>query len=110
LSYDLRVLRDDGGDLDLDRARAALPGAEQAGDELYWERDALTAAFLLTPAEIGVGVSADDAPRADRARDFEQLLGAVLDLAEQLGARVHDPQLGRELGREDVPAAVAFFA
>jgi len=109
VSYDLRLMSE-GGALDLDRARAALAGAEQAGDELYWERDALTASFLLTATEIGVGVSGEDAPRAERARDFEELLGAILDLAERLGARVHDPQLGRDVGREDVPAAVAFFA
>jgi hypothetical protein len=108
VSYDLRLLGD--GPLDLDRARAALAGAEQAGDELSWERDALTATFVLTPAEIGVGVSGEDAPREDRARDFEELLVTVVGLAERLGARVHDPQLGRDLGPADVPAAVAFFA
>ncbi len=108
MSYDLRVLAD--GELDLDRARAVLAGAEAAGDELYWDREALTATFLLTPAEIGVGVSGNDAPRADRARDFEALLAVVLELAAQTGARVEDPQLGRELGHGDVPDAVALFA
>jgi hypothetical protein len=105
VSYDLRMRGE--GELDLDRARAALAGA---GDELYWERDGLTATFLLTPTEIGIGVSGNDAPRADRARDFEALLGLVLALAEQVGASVEDPQLGRELGHGDVPDAVAMFA
>jgi len=108
VSYDLRVRADD--ELDLDRARAVLAGAEAAGDELYWERDALTATFLLTPSEIGIGVSGGDAPRADRARAFEALLAVVLELADQVGARVEDPQLGRELGHGDVPDAVALFA
>ena len=108
MSYDLRLHGD--GELDLDRARAALTGAEAAGDELCWERDGLTATFLLTPSEIGVGVSGNDAPQADRARDFEALLALVLGLAEQVGARVEDPQLGRELGYGDVPDAVALFA
>jgi hypothetical protein len=106
VSYDLRVRGD--GELDLERARAALAAGE--GDELDWARDALTATFLLTPSEIGVGVSGGDAPRAERARDFEELLAVVLDLARGLGARVDDPQLGRELGYGDVPDAVALFA
>ena len=108
MSYDLRLLGD--GELDLGVARAVLAGAEDHGDELYWERDALSATFLLTPDEIGVGVTSDDAPRAERARDFEELLGVVLDLAQRVGARVHDPQLGRDLGRDDVLDAVGFFA
>jgi hypothetical protein len=108
VSYDLRVLADH--ELDLDRARAVLAGTEVAGDELYWERDALTATFLLTPSEIGIGVSGSDAPWADRARDFEALLAVVLELADEVGARVEDPQLGRELGHADVPEAVALFA
>jgi len=109
VSYDLRLLGE--RPLDLGRARSALAGAHEAtGDELSWEREALTATFLLTPAEIGVGVSGNHAPRADRARDFEELLGVLLSVAGRIGARVHDPQLGRDLGPEDVPAAVAFFA
>jgi hypothetical protein len=108
MSYDLRVRSDH--ELDLDRARTALAGAETAGDELSWEREAVTATFLLTPSEIGIGVSGSDASRADRARDFEALLALVLALADQVGARVEDPQLGRELSRGDVPDAVALFA
>jgi hypothetical protein len=108
VSYDLRVRGD--GELDLERARVVLAGTEEAGDERHWQREALTATFLLTPDEIGIGVTGSDASRADRARDFEALLDLVLELAARTGARVEDPQLGRELGHGDVPDAVALFA
>ena len=41
---------------------------------------------------------------------FEELLRLVLDLAERLDTDIHDPQLGRELGREDLTEAVRGFA
>ena len=110
MSYDLSILPV-GASLDLAAARAALSGrAEGEGDELVWESDALSASIVLTEAEIGIGVSGDDVPAADRAREFEALFVAVLDAAEQAGGRVTDAQLGREVGRADVAAAVAEFA
>lgn len=104
MSYDLYLLGD--GDLDLDAARAALGD----GDELVWDRATLSATFLLTPEEIDIGVVGDDAPAAERARDFTELLELVLELAGRLRARVHDPQLGRDLSHDDVPVAVAGFS
>jgi hypothetical protein len=110
VSYDLSI-RPVGPTLDLAAARVAFVArAEGEGDELVWESDALSASILLTEAEIGIGVTGDDVPTADRAREFEALLVAVLDAAEQAGGRVTDPQLGRALGRADVAAAVAEFA
>ena len=106
MSYDLRLIGD--GTLDLDAARAALGGGD--GVEVEWERDTLSATFVLAPREIGVGVVGDDAPPAERARDFAALLDVVMAVARRAGARVHDPQLGRELTPADVPAAVRDFA
>lgn len=107
MSYDLNLTGD--GDLDLDLARAAL-GGEPESDEWLWVRDALTATILLTEEEIDVGIVSDDAPQAERARDFEELLRAALDLADRLRASVYDPQLGRDLTSDDVPEAVRRFA
>jgi len=110
VSYDLSILPV-GASLDLAAVRAAFgERAEGEGDELVWESDALSASIVLTEAEIGIGVNGDDVPAADRARDFEDFLVAVLDAAEQAGGRVTDAQLGREVGRADVAAAVAEFA
>ena len=109
MSYDLRVRSDH--ELDLDRARTTLAGAETAGDELSWEREAVTATFLLTPSEIGIGVSGSDASRADRARDFEQAARpGARPRRPGRGARGGPRQPGRELSRGDVPDAVALFA
>lgn len=108
MSYDLRVVGD--GDLDLALARTLLADAEDGGDELLWSRGPVSAEFLLTRTEIDVGVTGDEAAAADRARAFESLLGRVLELAVRLGARVHDPQLGRDVTAEDVDAAVREFA
>ena len=110
MSYDLSIRPDGAATLDLAAARAAFARAEGDGDELVWESDALSASILLTEAEIGIGVTGDDVPAAERAREFEALLLAVLDAAGRAGGRVDDPQLGRELGRADVAAAVADFA
>jgi len=109
VSYDL-VLLPTAGPLDVDRARDAFRIAEGEGEELVWEAQALTATILLTPAEIGIGVSGEDAPAAERARDFAALLDAILEAAAVTRARVHDPQLGRDLGRGDIADAVAQFA
>jgi hypothetical protein len=106
MSYDLRIVGDAGA-LDLAQARAVLG---DDGDEVLWLRDSLAATVVLTPAEIGVGVVPDAAPPEERARDFEELLRTLLALAERLNARLYDPQLGRELGADDVEVAVRGFA
>ncbi len=107
MSYDLNLTG--RGELDLELAYTALD-ADRDSDEVEWPRDALVAQFLLTPEEIDVGVVSDEAPQADRARDFEELLRFVLDLAHRLDADVYDPQLGRNLGLDDIAEAVRGFA
>lgn len=107
MSYDLCLTAD--GELDLDLARSAF-GGDPDCDELLWLRDALSATVLLTADEIDVGIVGDDAPCAERARDFEELLRVVLDLAVRLGADLYDPQLGRDLEPADVPEVVRAFA
>jgi hypothetical protein len=98
MSYDLRVFGADPA-----AARAALDGE---GDEFSWEGEALVASVVVAPGELGLGVYADDgASSAARARSFEELLRRLLALG-----RVHDPQLGRDVGVGDVPDAVRFFA
>lgn len=113
MSYDLNITG--RGELDLDLAYVILGAdprldADPNYDEVDWLRDALTAQFLLTPEEIDVGIVSDEAPQADRARDFEDLLRFVLDLAHRLDADVYDPQLGRNLGPDDIAEAVRGFA
>jgi hypothetical protein len=94
VSYDLRVFGADA---------AALGGS---GEEFEIASGALVASVVVAPGELGVGVYADDnASSAARARDFEALLRRLLALG-----RVHDPQLGRDVGAGDVPDAVRCFA
>jgi hypothetical protein len=99
VSYDLRVI---GSGAPLTPAWEALGGA--AEDELLWTRGELAAQFLLTDDEIGVGVVGEG------AREFEELLRELLRLAGEAGARVHDPQFGRDIGVADVPDVVEFFS
>lgn len=106
VSYDMAIVGD--GDLDLDLARNVL-GVAAGRDELDWLRDGLTASVLLTPDEIGVGISGNRVPAAERTRDFEELLRVLLGLAELLGAELHDEQFGRVIGRDDLPEVVRFF-
>jgi hypothetical protein len=106
MSYDLRVTAPRG--LDLEPLVAA--GAEREGDELVWARETLVAQLLPLERAVEVGVAGDDAPPAARARDFRDLLELLLEVAARGGGAVHDPQLGRELGEDDVDAAVACFA
>ena len=107
LSYDLQVL----GPLDEERAAAALAaaGAEGDGDELHLEHDGVAASFLIGSGEVGVGVTTltDDDPAARAG--FRRILDVVLALAETLGARVYDPQVGRVLGADDAEEAMRAF-
>lgn len=107
MSYDLNLVGD--GELDLDVARKVL-GGDPDSDEAEWSREALQATILFTPEEIDIGIVTTDAAQAERARDFEELLRMVLDLADRLDATVFDPQFGRELGHDDVQEAVSDFA
>jgi hypothetical protein len=99
VSYDLRVI---GSGAPLTPAWEALGGTDD--DELLWTRGELAAQMLLTSEEIGVGVVGDG------EREFEELLRELLRLADDVGARVHDPQFGRDIGVADVPDVVEFFA
>jgi hypothetical protein len=106
VSYDLRVtaLRR----LDLEPLLAA--GADEAGGELVWTRETLVAQLLPGDRELEVGVVGHEAPVERRARDFREVLAVLLAIAERGGGVVHDPQLGRDLGPDDVDAAVQMFA
>jgi len=108
VSHDLALAA--GGELDLDLARRVLGAEDRESDEVLRLRDALSATFVLTPEESGIGVVADQAPQADRTDDFRELLAVVLRLAENLGADVYDSQLDREIGPGDVDEVVRGFA
>lgn len=107
MSYDLSVL----GPLDEARAAALLAeaGAEGAGDELTLEREGVVASFLIRGGEVGVGVTALTDDDAAARAGFRRILDVVLALAEELGARVYDPQAGRELGIDDAEEAIGAF-
>jgi len=106
-SYDLSVV----GPVDEARATELLvaAGAETAGDELYLAHDGARATFLIRGGEVGVGVTTltddDSAARVG----FHRTLDVVLALAQALGARVYDPQAGRELAVDDAQEALRAF-
>jgi hypothetical protein len=107
VSYDLSVL----GPLDETRAAALLAaaGAEGEGDELLLEREGVVASFLIRGGEIGVGVTTLTEDEADARAGFRRVLDVVLGLAEELGARVYDPQAGRDLAPDDAEEALRAF-
>jgi hypothetical protein len=96
----------------LDLVVDPTPGAEEllatldgAGDERWVTLDSLVAALLVGPRAIEVGVSGHEAAAADRARDFEQLLGML----ERLGP-VRDARDGRPLVGAARAEAIREFA
>jgi hypothetical protein len=105
VSYDLRVTARRG--LDLEPLLAA--GAEEAGGELVWTRETLVAQLLPGEGELEVGVVGHEAPAERRAAEFRELLDVLLAVAARAGGSVHDRQLGRDVGPDDVDAAVQMF-
>ena len=107
MSYDLSVL----GPLDEARAAALLAaaGAEGEGDELHLEQDGVAATFLIRGGEVGVGLTTLTDDEAAARAGFRRVLDIVLALSEELGARVYDPQVGRELGADDADEAMRAF-
>ncbi len=107
MSYDLSVL----GPLDEARAVSLLEaaGAEGDGDELHLEYDSVAATFLIRGGEVGIGVTTLTDDDAAARAGFRRVLDVVLALSEELGARVYDPQAGRELGPEDAEEAISAF-
>jgi hypothetical protein len=107
MSYDLRVL----GPLDAQRAAQVLAaaGAEGEDGELTLERNGVAASFLLSGGEVGVGVTVLTDDEAASRDGFREILDVVLTLAEGLGARVYDPQVGGELAAGDAEEAMRAF-
>lgn len=107
MSYDLSVV----GPLDEVRAAALLAaaGAEGDGDELHLEADGVAAAFLIRDGEVGIGVTTLTDDEESARAGFRRVLEVVLTLADELGARVYDPQAGRELGIDDAEEAISAF-
>jgi len=107
VSYDLNVL----GPLDEARAAAVLAaaGAEGEDDELQLEHEGAAATFLIRGGEVGVGVTTLTADDASARAGFRRILDVVLGLAEELDARVYDPQADRVLDPDDVEETLRAF-
>lgn len=125
MSYDLDVLagdldRDEATwtPLDLDVARATLaglPGAVAVDDEVTWELDGAAVTFTLAVDDGGVlravgATVTDGIDSSARERDVRRVLEVLLDLADRLGARVHDQQLGADVEPATVEESVRSFA
>jgi hypothetical protein len=109
VSYDLRVIADRAIDLEAVRALlAAVDGMEEMGDELVWSGTAVTASFLLDPAEVDVGVTSDEAPVDVLRREFLEVLDIVARVGSLVRAPVYDVQLGRALRANDEDAVRDF--
>ena len=109
MSYDLRVIAE--GAIDMEAVRAllvAVDGVEELGDELVWSGTAVTANFLLHPAEVDVGVTSDDARVDVLRREFIEVLDIVSRVASIVRAPVYDGQLGRVLRPRDEEAIKNF--
>ena len=107
MSYDLSVL----GPLDEARAAALLAaaGAEGDGDELQLEHEGVAASFLIRGGEVGVGVTTLTDDEASARAGFRRILDLVLGVAEELDARVYDPQADRVLDPDDVEETLRAF-
>ena len=109
MSYDLRVIAKHPIDLAAVRALlVAVDGMEDLGDELVWSGTAVTASFLLDPAEIDVGVTSDEAPVDVLRREFLEVLDIVARVGSLVRAPVFDVQLGRALRPRDEDAVRDF--
>jgi len=97
VSYDLRVfLREP---VPAERVAAVLE-AEVDGDELVIGE---IASGVLTSSELGLGVSGAE------SAEYAALLDRVLALAEELDARVYDPQAGVEITRANAGESLRAF-
>lgn len=108
MSYDLSIVKHDG-ELDTTLAHELL-GGDPVYDEIDWVRDGLTASILVLPEAIGLGISGNDAPADIRARDFDELLRALLHAAQRLGAELYDEQRGHTITTDDIRDVVRGFA
>ena len=109
MSYDLQIIAERGVDLEAVRALLrAVDGMEELGDELVWSGTAVTASFLLDPAEVDVGVTSDEAPVDVLRREFLEVLDIVSRVASLVRAPVFDVQLGRALRPRDEEAVRDF--
>jgi len=109
VSYDLQIIAERGVDLEAVRALLrAVDGMEELGDELVWSGTAVTASFLLDPAEVDVGVTSDEAPVDVLRREFLEVLDIVSRVASLVRAPVFDVQLGRALRPRDEEAVRDF--
>lgn len=109
MSYDLRVIAE--REIDLEAVRAllvAVDGMEELGDELVWSGTAVSASFLIDPAEVDVGVTSDEAPALVVRREFLQVLDIVARVGALVRAPVYDVQLGRALRPGDEEAVKDF--
>jgi hypothetical protein len=127
MSYDLLVFRGGKGDsaagpydpLDLAVAREVIlasGGIDDFGEELVWGRGTLVVSVLLNVDDTGVlrsvesGIVGDPAPPEQREREFKDVLGLLLRLAERLGAQLYDPQRTQFLDRRDIELVAKDFA
>lgn len=109
VSYDLRVIAVRPIDLDAMRALLlAVDGVEELGDEVVWSGTAVTASFVLDPAEVDVGVTSDEAPAEVLRREFREVLDIAGRVASLVQAPVYDVQLGRALRPRDEEAVKNF--
>ena len=97
MSYDLRVfLREPVAP---ERVADVL-GAEVDGDELVIGE---IASGVVTTSEIGLGISGAE------SAEYAALLDRVLALAEEVDARVFDPQAGVEITRANADESLRAF-
>jgi hypothetical protein len=123
MSFDLDVVRgsidepeSEREPLDAERVLAelrALPGVEDAGDELYWTLPAANVSFFAIESggavrTLGVELNLRDDPSDEQLRaDYEGLLDVLERIARTEGARIWDGQLGQYLDEVDREEAVA---
>lgn len=88
MSYDLQVIAERAIDLAAVRSLlVSMDDVEELGDELVWSGTAVTASFLLDPAEIDVGLTSGEASVDVLRREFLQVLDIVMRVASVVGRR-----------------------